>query len=182
MPTARRIQEEITEDLEGLKAIQRELRESLPVTEEEALSRSLDDLEQLRNELQDLEAQAERMREGGASPAQQARLENQMNRVREAARSLEEGVRDGQRATTGIQNSLTRADHTGVLLDEESAETFFNRDVYAPLSQLETQLLQALEAVKLESKLYGSRRGEVPTEYQRLVEKYYESLSRRPSQ
>ena len=182
MPTARRIQEEINEDLEGLKAIQRELRESLPVTEEEALSRALDDLEQLRNELQDLEAQAGRMREGDASPAQQARLENQMNRVREAARNVEEGVRDGQRATTGIQNSLTRADHTGVLLDEDSAEAFFNRDVYAPLSQLETQLLQALEAVKLESKLYGSRRGEVPSEYQRLVEKYYESLSRRPSQ
>ena len=182
MPTARRIQEEIAEDLEGLRAIQRELSESLPITEEETLSRSLEDLEQLRSELQDLEAQAERMREGGGSPAQMARLESQMNRAREAARTLQEGVRDGQRATMGIQNSLARADHTGVLLDEESAEAFFDRDIYAPLSQLETQLLEALETVKLESKLYGSRRGEVPAEYEGLIEKYYESLSRRPSQ
>ncbi len=182
MSTARRIQEEIAEDLEGLKAIQRELNESFPVTEEENLIRSLDDIEALRSELQNLESQAERMREGGGSPAQMARLQSQMNRVREAARSLQEGIRDNQRAATGIQNSLARADHTGVLLDEESAKSFFNQEIYTPLSQLETQLLEALETVKLESKLYGGRRGEVPAEYEGLIEKYYESLSRRPRQ
>ncbi len=182
MPTARRIQEEIAEDLEGLNAIQRELSASLPMTEEETLRRSLEDLEQLRSELQDLDTQAERLREGGGSPAQTARLERQMNRAREAARTLQEGLRDGQRATAGIQNSLARADHTGVLLDGESAETFFDRNIYAPLSQLETRLLEALETMELESKLYGSRRGEAPAEYEGLIERYYESLSRRSGQ
>ena len=182
MPTARRIQEEIAEDLEGLNAIQRELSASLPMTEEETLRRSLEDLEQLRSELHDLEAQAERLREGGGSPAQTARLERQMNRAREAARTLQEGLRDGQRATAGIRNSLARADHTGVLLDGESAEAFFDRDIYAPLSQLETQLLEVLETMELESKLYGSRRGEAPAEYEGLIERYYESLSRRSGQ
>ncbi|MCY4204257.1 MAG: hypothetical protein OXE92_00860 [Bacteroidetes bacterium] len=182
MPTARRIQEEITEDIEGLKSLQRELIESLPITEEERLSRSLEDLEQLRREAQDLEAQAQRLREGNGSPAQMARLENQMSQTREAARALQEGVVDSQGSADGIQASLSRADHTGVLLDEESAKAFFERDVYAPLSQLETQLREALATVKLDSKLYGSRRGEVPVEYQGLIEKYYELLSRRPSQ
>ena len=182
MPTARRIQEEITEDLENLKAIQRELSDSLPVTEEEMLSRSLEDIERLRSEMQDLEAQADRIREDGGSPAQIARLERQINRARQAARALREGIPDGQRTADEIQNSLTRVDETGVLLDEESAKTFFERDVYTPLSQLETQLLENLETVKIESKLYGSRRREVPAEYQGLIEKYYESLSRRPSQ
>ncbi len=183
MPTARRIQDEITEDLVGLEIIAQELSESLPVTEEEQLSRSLEDIVRLRNEVKDLEAQAERMRlDGSASSAQMARLEQQRNKVQETADRLQQRIGDGQPTADEILNSLIRADHTGVLLDEESSIAFFNQDIYAPLSQLETQILEALEAVKLESKLYGSRRGDVPAEYQGLIEKYYESLSRRPSQ
>ena len=186
MPTARRIEEEITSDLESLEAARRELTEALPLTQEESLARSIDDLQRLQSEIRELETQAERMREsGGGTPAQQARLEMQMQRVQQAARDLASGMDDmqsPQQAAAGVQNALTRADHTGVLLDEESANDFFGRSVYTPLSALEVQLRQALESIQLEAKLYGSRRGEVPPEYVDMVEKYYESLSSRRSQ
>ena len=186
MPTARRIEEEITSDLEELEAARRELVGALPVTQEESLAQSLEDLQRLQSEMRDLEALASRMREAdGGSPAQQARLERQMQNTQQAARDLVnsmEGMRSPQQSASGIQNALTRADHTGVLLDEASAKDFFGRSVYAPLSALEVQLRQALEAVQLEAKLYGSRRGEVPPEYTDMVEKYYESLSSRRSQ
>ena len=185
MQTARRIQDEINQDIEGLESARRALTEALPVTESEQLARALQDVQALQEELRELESQAERLREGGGSPAQQARLESQMNRARVMAREMMDnmgGMRSSQQAAAGVQNALTRADHTGVLLDEESADDFFNRSVYTPLSQLEIELRQQLERLHLESRLYGSRRGEVPPEYQDMVEKYYESLSSRRSQ
>ena len=185
MQTARRIQDEINEDIKSLQSARRALEDALPVTESEQLARALQDVQSLQNELRELETQAERLREAGGTPAQQARLESQMNRVSELARDMMDnmgGMRSSQQAAAGVQNALTRADHTGVLLDEDSAEDFFNRSVYTPLSQLEIELQQQLEQLQIESRLFGSRRGEVPPEYEDMVEKYYESLSSRRSQ
>lgn len=185
METARRIQDEINEDIENLQSARRALADALPVTESEQLARALQDVQALQNELRELEAQAERLRENGGTPAQQARLESQMNRVSELARDMMDntgGMRSSQQAAAGVRNALTRADHTGVLLDEDSADEFFSRTVYTPLSQLEIELQQKLEQLQIESRLFGSRRGEVPPEYEDMVEKYYESLSSRRSQ
>ena len=65
-----------------------------------------------------------------------------------------------------------------MLLDEESAKAFFERNVYDALNQLEEEIVRALDLVQMEDRLYGSRRREVPPEYSIMVEKYYESLSR----
>jgi len=185
MDTARRIQDEINEDIQQLESARRALAEALPVTESEQLARSLQDVQSLQNELRELEAQAQRLRVDGSTPAQQARLESQMDRAQEMAREMMDntgGMRSSQQAASGVQNALTRADHTGVLLDEDAADDFFSRSIYTPLSQLEVELRQQLEQLQLESRLFGSRRQEVPPEYQDMVEKYYESLSSRRSQ
>ena len=185
METARRIQEEIDEDMDQLASARQALQDALPVTESEQLAQSLQDLQALQEELRELEDQAQRLRENNGAPAQQARLEAQMNRAQALAREMMDdmqGLRSSRQAAAGVQNALTRADHTGVLLDEDSAEEFFNRNIYTPLSQLEVEIRQQLEQQQLESRLFGSRRHEVPPEYQDMVEKYYESLSRRRAQ
>ena len=182
LDSARRLEDEILNDLRGLEAVRRALAASLPVTEEEALAAALREVQALQDQLRALESDAERLR---ASDPQddnrslEARLRSQLGR---AQAQLQELMGRGSDATAqalaGVQNALSRADHTGVLLDEESANAFFERDVYDALNQLEAQIARALDLVQMEARLYGSRRGEVPTEYSSIVEKYYESLSR----
>ncbi len=184
MDSAARIEEDILASLERLEGERRALESSLPVTEEETLARTLDDLRNLEAELQQLEAQASRMRgaqEDRQGRAAQARMQSQMERIRATLGRLQEesGGQGGmQQALAGIQRALTRADHTGVLLDEESAKSFFDGRIYDPLSQLEVTLARQLDAMELEKKLYGSRKGDVPPEYRDMVEKYYERLSK----
>ena len=108
-------------------------------------------------------------------------MQRQMERAQETLERLQRDFANNpamQQQLNRIQNNLTRADHTGVLIDEESAKDFFNERVYDPLSQLEMDLARQLDLIAMEKKLYGSRKGDVPPEYRELVEKYYESLSK----
>ena len=184
MDSAARIEEDILASLERLEEERRTLESSLPVTEEETLARTLDDLRNLEAELQQLEAQASRMRgaqEDRQGRATEARMQSQMERIRATLGRLQEqsdGQGGMQQALAGIQRALTRADHTGVLLDEESAKTFFDGRIYDPLSQLEVALARRLDEMELKKKLYGSRKEDVPPEYRDMVEKYYERLSK----
>ena len=91
---------------------------------------------------------------------------------------MQQGGAAQRQALSSMQNALSRANHTGVLLDEESAKVFFERDIYEALNQLEMGLVYAMDLVRLQNRLYGSQRGDVPPEYSDMVEKYYESLSR----
>lgn len=212
---AQRLEEEIETTLEGMEAQRRAFENTLPVTEEEELAQSLDDLRALTRQLEDLQAQAERMQQqqgrqqgqqqqgqqegqqqegqqqsqqqGQGSPndrqgrADAARMQRQLDRAQETLDRLQQDFANNpamQRELNRLQNNLTRADHTGVLLDEESAKDFFNERVYDPLSQLEMDLARQLDLIAMEKKLYGSRTGDVPPEYRELVEKYYESLSK----
>jgi len=85
---------------------------------------------------------------------------------------------------TGIRHALEGARHTaapritGELLDE-AAKEHFKKNIFDPLSQLEMQLLKRLDAIELEKKLYGMRKAEVPPEYKRMVDKYFESISKK---
>ncbi len=179
--SAQRMQEEILRDMAALEERRRVLAASLPLTEEEELASALRQVENLKEQLQGLESDAERLRAQGAEDDRrglEARLLSQLERSQEQLRSLMQGSGDAQQALGGMQRALTGADHTGVLLDEESAKAFFERDVYEALNQLEASLVQALDIIRMEDRLYGSRRGEVPPEYSDMVERYYESLSR----
>ena len=84
---------------------------------------------------------------------------------------------DFQRALNAIDNVFGRYYNTGVLLDDAGKE-YFKEDVYDPLSQLETNLMRELDMVELEKKLYGARSAEVPPQYRKLVDKYYELISK----
>ena len=219
---AQRLEEEIQATLERMETHRRAFENTLPITEEEHLARSLEDLRALTQQLEELQAQAERMQQDGQQGRQQegrqqegqqqegqqqgqqegqqqgqgqqgqgqgradaARMQRQMERAQQTLERLQRDFADNpamQQQLNRIQNNLTRADHTGVLLDEESAKDFFNERVYDPLSQLEMDLARQLDLIAMEKKLYGSRKGDVPPEYRELVEKYYESLSKSKDQ
>jgi hypothetical protein len=66
---------------------------------------------------------------------------------------------------------------TGELLGED-ADEIFKQKIYDPLSQLELQLLERLDAIELGKKLHVSNKADVPAEYKRMVEKYFESISK----
>lgn len=108
-------------------------------------------------------------------------MQRQLERAREAVGRLQQELSDNpeaRRQLESLEGSLRRADHTGVLIDGTSAGAFFDEEVYAPLSQLEDDLAQQLDLIEMEKKLYGGRDGEAPSEYQDLVERYYERLAK----
>ncbi len=103
-----------------------------------------------------------------------------MDRARERLERMQEDLAGtpGAESLDQLQRGLARAEHQGVSLEGESARAFFNAEVFAPLSQLEEALVSELDQITMERKLYGSRPGDVPSEYRSIVEKYYESLSK----
>ena len=88
-------------------------------------------------------------------------------------------VRSGalSRASNALRN-ITDASNTGVLLDEESAKSFFTENKFKPFSDLESALARQLDTIEMEKKLFGARNAEVPDEYRDTVDRYYESLSK----
>ncbi len=113
--------------------------------------------------------------------ADAARQQRQLNEARQTLERLQRelgGNRALQRPMQELQSGLARADHTGILLDEEGGKEFFDRNIFTALSQLETELARQLDQIELEKKLFGGRRTDVPAEYRTLVEQYYEALSR----
>lgn len=171
---AQRRGEAIQEGLERLENEMRAFENHLPVTEEERLARSLDELRELERDLRRLEQQ---MTAESASPSSSSSPSSS------ARQRLDRLQRDlGQTPAAGrveeLRRSLGRADHAGVSLEGESAAAFFNEGVFAPLSALEAVIRNELDRIAMEKKLYGSRSADVPDEYRELVEKYYESLSK----
>ena len=89
------------------------------------------------------------------------------------------GNRDNtfQNALDSIRNDMAKLHNTGVLLDE-AAQEYFKQKVYNPLSKLEYQLVQKLDEVEMEKKLHSVRKAEIPPQYRKIVEKYYETISK----
>jgi hypothetical protein len=85
-------------------------------------------------------------------------------------------------ALNRLRGAIDGADNDMAPIEGDAAENFFNEDVFAPISQLEEALLQELDQIAMEKKLYGSRPADVPPEYRELVERYYESLSKSQEQ
>ncbi|MFC1730478.1 DUF4175 family protein [candidate division KSB1 bacterium] len=119
---------------------------------------------------------------GGNREIDQARIQSQLEQMQQILDNMRRsgGNRnnpDFQRALNAIDNMFGRYYNTGVLLDDAGKE-YFKEDVYDPLSQLETNLMRELDMVELEKKLYGARSAEVPPQYRKLVDKYYELISK----
>ena len=201
---AERVQEDIESSMERMSTQVRELQNQLPQTDEEQLRRAMADLQDLRERIEAMENQAtqpgQEQQPGqagqpGASGqpgqsgdrnqrAQAARMERQLEQAEEAMERLDgqlgenEGFQRMLRQARNTLNNVADASNTGVLLDEESAKQFFNKDVYNPLSELEMQLARELDVIEMEKKLFGARNAPVPDEYREAVDRYYESLSK----
>ncbi len=116
----------------------------------------------------------------GGSQGNPSDLQRQITQARQMLQRMMRENRNNQemqRALTNSYTSLGRLSFKGVLIDEAAAE-FFNENVYNPVSRLEEQLLKSLDDLQMDKKLYGSRKADVPPKYKRLVDKYYESLSK----
>lgn len=174
------VERDILAALQNLTTKTDGLSSAVPVTKEETLAETLEELHDLEAELRRLEEQARRVRDAsGDGRATRARMENQIERIGETLRRLQDTPEQTQQQSLGqLQSALSNASHTGVLLDEESADEFFNEYMYAPLSRLEVALSRELQDIELERKLYGGRHKDVPAQYREPVEKYFESLSR----
>ena len=166
-----------------------QLKRRLPVTEEEQLAQSLQEVRALKKKLQDLQAQAsssqQQQQQGGRSSQSTDAVppvQRQMEQAQEALRRMEQalgGNRQAQRQARELQKAL-RADHTGERIEGEGADTFFEDEVFERLSALEMELSRQLDRTVLEQKVYGPRQEDVPLAYRELVEQYYESLAESP--
>jgi hypothetical protein len=190
-----RTQEEILTTLERLERDRRMLDSSLPPDESEQLARSIRDADELQRAIDNLRRDAEAGREPGEGGepgqggraderedrTQAARRQRDIERAREALDRLREGMsgNDGTRQQLDrLESFLSRADSRGFRLEGEEADAYFDREAYDPLSQLELYLAGQLDQIELERKLYGAREADVPPEYRRLIDAYYEGLSR----
>ncbi len=119
--------------------------------------------------------------QGRDGQAAQRRMQQQIERAQESIDELVErleGNRNAQRSLQQMRSALTDASGTGTRLEGDSAKSFFDDEVFAPLSQLELELAQQLDQIEIQKKLFGSRKNDVPPQYRDMVEKYYESLSK----
>ncbi len=204
---AERTQDEIQETMGRMEPQRRALDEMMPPSDEERVARALRDAQELQDALDAMQRQAagERGQEGQegqegqqgqqgsdasgqgaqgdrAERAGRARLDAERRRALDALQRLRQGMQGGDAQARAqldrLESFLTRADGTGVLLEGEAAAAFFNREAYDPLSQLEMTLMRQMDEIDLDKKLYGARPDDVPPEYRRMVDDYYEALSK----
>lgn len=192
---ADRKEEPILRTIEDIETQRRVLDYSMSPSDEEQAVRSLSDARDLRDQLEEIQRLAQEQGEqqgegqGGQSGqprdreqrAAEARLENQIERAQQTLDRLQQGMNnnpEAQRQLRQLESFLADAQGTGTRLEGEAAEAYFNDRAYAPLSSLESDLIEQLDQLALEEKLHVARRPDVPARYRDLVEKYYESLSK----
>ena len=192
---AERLEDEIETSMDRMATQMQELQEQLPQTDEEQLRRALADLQNIRERLEAMQRQSQSSPSSGdpssqgesserSDRARESRMQREMERAQEAMERLEnqlggnEGMqRELQRAQNALRN-VADASFRGILLDDENAKNFFNKDLFQPFSELESQLARELDTIEMEKKLFGARKAEVPDEYRDTVDRYYESLSK----
>ena len=199
---AKSLEDYILYSMDVLEDQVRQLEEELPVTEQEKLTRSLDETRQMLNDYEDLLAKMkqeanpndrnEQANNSGASQQQhEARngsqgnnentlrmqhLNDQLQRMLERMENDFQGDHD-LRQTVESFRRRTVSQMTGELLSG-NVDEYFKQHIYNPLSQLELQLMDRLDAIDLGKKLHVTHREEVSPEYKRMVEKYFESISK----
>lgn len=201
---ANMLEEEIQAALDQLESEMDALSEGIPPTEEEMLSRSLEDVREMVDRFEDLLAErtpdaSEQNRSGQPLDQQNGQDQDSQNqggggmrdrndavrmeRLLEQTEQLIDRMEGDFQNDRDMQTALERfrqryaADFRGDWLGED-AEDYFKSNVYDPLSQLETVLLERWDEIELEKKLYETRKEEVPAEYQKLVDRYFEAISK----
>ena len=204
---ANMLEEEIKAGISMVEDQVKQLQGGLPVTEEQRLNRSLEDTRDLMRRFQETMAQNQRQSQeqtqgqpqpgnnnqqeaqegdqprggnrGRAGRNEAARMRNLFERARETLERMEREYQDDTDFRQQLNNTrrMFSQGNVGTLLGGKAKEYFKNK-VYDPLSQLETYLLNRLDRIELEKKLYSLRKEEVPPEYKKMVDKYFESISK----
>ena len=95
-----------------------------------------------------------------------------------------QSIGESVRVDTSLQSDLNRllSGWTGVVRNFRGGSPERLRDVegriLVPLREFEAELEQRLQLLESKEKLFFAREEKVPPEYQELVEKYYEALSK----
>jgi len=199
---AKALEDYILYSMDVLEDQVRKLEEELPVTEQEKLTRSLDDTRRMLNDYEDLLAKMkkeanpknrEEQANNSETISQQQEAKNgsrisnkntlMMQQLNEQLQRIFERMENDFQSDSDLRHAVesarrrTASQMTGELLDG-NVEDYFKQNIYNPLSQLEQQLMDRLDAIDLGKKLHVTRKAEVSPEYKRMVEKYFESISK----
>ena len=194
-------QQAVLDTLEQTQADLQQARANMANTEEEQLEAELEQLQQARERMQDIERELQAMEDQEQTEEQQQRreqlaqqqqqIQEQMQRAQEA-RQRRDGSQPGnpdepsdQEARVGGRESNREIDRLWLgMLDTmdyrpgNRSNPFPNYEfVIRDLDKLESALEERLNTLQEKKRLAQVAKEEVPPEYRRLVDDYYEFLS-----
>ena len=195
-------QQEVLDTLEQTQGDLQQAQANMANTEEEQLEAALEQLQQARERMQDIQRELQAMEGQEQTEEQQRRreqlaeqqqqLQEQMQRAQEAMQREPGGNQPGsdepadqEVSRTGGRESNREIERLwlGMLdtMDDRPgnrSNPFPNYDlVIRDLDQLESALEERLNTLQEKKRLAQVAREDVPPEYRRLVDDYYESLS-----
>ena len=193
-------QQEVVETLEQAQADMQQARANMAQTEEEQLEAALEQLDTFEEQMQDMQREQEGM-EGQEQQQREQQLAEQnqqlmerMQEAQEAMQNAQEGQQPGQEGQTEDDTDMARG---GVESYREIKELWLemldsmqppsrNRSRPLPnyelairaLQQLESALEERLNQLQEKKQLRQVAKEDVPPEYRKLVDNYYESLAK----
>ncbi len=200
-------QQEVVETLEQAQADMQQARANMAQTEEEQLEAALEQLDTFEEQMQDMQREQEGM-EGQEQQQREQQLAEQnqqlmerMQEAQEAMQNAQEGQQPGQEGQQPGQEGQTEDDtdmaRGGVESYREIKELWLemldsmqppsrNRSRPLPnyelairaLQQLESALEERLNQLQEKKQLRQVAKEDVPPEYRKLVDNYYESLAK----
>ncbi len=188
------------EALQALEQAQNDLqqaRANMATTEAEQLEAALEQLQRLEEQMQDIQRELQAMEEQEQAPEQQERMQElaeQQRQIQERMEQAQQAMQNGQQpGQDEVENPFARA---GRESDQEIKELWLdllnsmehypsNRSrpfpnyelVIRDLQKLEAALEDRLNVLQEKKRLSQVTKENVPPEYRRLVDNYYESLS-----
>jgi hypothetical protein len=188
----------MTEELVTLRSKVAESDEEKMDLALEQTRRMREDLESLQRETQGIDRQTKGQQSEGRTSGQRAgpgetrqrpsemNAENARRWNEQLARSMQdlEFVQRSMAVDSSLSGQLSQLEDNwhGVIRNFSGAGAqdrfqLIEQYVLDPLRQIEAEMAQKLELVKNKEKLFLAREERIPSEYQELVEKYYERLS-----
>ena len=195
-------QQEVLETLEQAQADLQQAQANMATTEEEQLEAALEQLQSMEEQMQDIQRELQSMEGQEDTPAQQNRqqqLAEQQQQIQERMQQAMQAMQamQGQNGQDGEGDAENQQEgRAGAESNREIEELWLglldtmqhrpsNRSrpfpkydfVIRDLNKLESALEERLNTLQEKKRLSQVAKEDVPPEYRRLVENYYESLS-----
>ena len=196
-------QRAVLETLEQAQADLQQARANMATTEEEQLEAALEQLQSMEEQMQDIQRQLQAIEAQEDSPAQQEPMPQAIKELAEQQQQLQERMQQAQQAMQGQNGQDGEGDaenqqegRAGAESNREIEELWLglldtmqhrpsNRSRPFPkyefairdLRKLEAALEERLNTLQEKKRLSQVAKEDVPPEYRRLVDNYYESLS-----